>query len=103
MDNCNRPFSSLPDLPVLRKWQEVIKNLKGRRKINQESRERQTRTAESFAPPRIEIPRFEQLGALGRKKKATLCPIQIRTPRTAPGAALAWRDFLVWLSFAFSQ
>ncbi|GBN48925.1 hypothetical protein AVEN_171951-1, partial [Araneus ventricosus] len=67
----------------------------GRRKINQELSERQTRAAESFAPPRIEILHIEQLTACSRKKKATLSAIEIRTPRAAPGAALAWLVFLI--------
>ncbi|GBM91174.1 hypothetical protein AVEN_192303-1 [Araneus ventricosus] len=67
--------------------------------MNPELRERKTRTAESFAPPRIEISRIEQLGALSRKKKATLSPIEIRTQRAAPGAALAWSDFHIWPFF----
>ncbi|GBM19216.1 hypothetical protein AVEN_142469-1 [Araneus ventricosus] len=73
---------------MIENGKKVMKNVKGRRKSNQELRERLTRAAESFSPPSIEISRIELLGALSRKKKATLSPIEIRTPRAAPGAAL---------------
>ncbi|GBM40716.1 hypothetical protein AVEN_241764-1 [Araneus ventricosus] len=87
---------------IIENGKKVIQNVKGGRQINQELRKRQTRVAESFASPRIEISSIEQLGAR-RKKKATLSPIEIRTLRTAPGAALTWRVFLNRPFFAFSQ
>ncbi|GBM63232.1 hypothetical protein AVEN_145938-1 [Araneus ventricosus] len=82
---------------IIENGNKVIKNVKGRQKIDRELRERQTRTTESFAPPRIEISSIEQLGALSREKKAALSTIEIRTLRAALEAALVCRDFFFGL------
>ncbi|GBM90579.1 hypothetical protein AVEN_66722-2-1, partial [Araneus ventricosus] len=59
---------------------KVIKYVKGRGKINQELIERQSRAAESFAPPKNLNSLIEQLRELTREKRATISPIEIRCP-----------------------
>ncbi|GBN51360.1 hypothetical protein AVEN_172560-1 [Araneus ventricosus] len=71
--SCNT-IESYSNSVINENGKKVIKNVKRRRKINQELRERQARAASSFAPPKDPI--LTQ-GAPRRVGKATLCPLEI--------------------------
>ncbi|GBO04682.1 hypothetical protein AVEN_23504-1 [Araneus ventricosus] len=73
-----------------------MQNVKGRLKINQELRERQTRDEENFAPPIANSRTEQKRRALSREKKQPFLHLELH------GAERIFTDpTMVWIEVAF--